>query len=107
MRHWKGSFIPADLSEGRTGFASVDLLERRMAIFGFLLAMDEWKDAGKLPPSLQLGSAIRKRINVNVTVTSETTTREVDEIEYIVARHYISCFATMFGRAPTLPHRLS
>ncbi|KAG7097777.1 hypothetical protein E1B28_005096 [Marasmius oreades] len=107
MRHWKGSFIPADFREGKTGFASADLLECRMAIFGFLLVMDEWKDAGKLPPSLQLGSTIRKRIDMNVTVTSKTTTREVDKIEYTVARHYISCFATTFGRAPTLPHRLS
>ncbi|KAJ8094547.1 hypothetical protein PM082_010982 [Marasmius tenuissimus] len=103
LRHFNGSIVPASLGEGKEGFASTELLQRRMALWLFLVAMDEWTGAGKLPATLQRDSALWKRIDPHETAISA---REVDEIEYAVALHYISCFATTFGRAPTLPHRL-
>ncbi|KAL0563157.1 hypothetical protein V5O48_018920 [Marasmius crinis-equi] len=103
LRH--GSIIPFDLKEGREGFAAIELLQRRVAIWLFLEAMADWTGIGKLPDSLQRGSAVYKRIDPHQTPT--ITLKEADEIEYTAARHYISCFARTFGRAPTLPHRLS
>ncbi|KAK1216024.1 hypothetical protein PQX77_021353, partial [Marasmius sp. AFHP31] len=103
LRHFDGSIVPASLEQGKEGFASTELLQRRMAIWLFLVAMDDWTGAGKLPPTLRRDSTIWNRIDPH---TDAISAREIDKIEYAVALHYISCFATMFGRAPTLPHHL-
>ncbi|KAL0563367.1 hypothetical protein V5O48_018702 [Marasmius crinis-equi] len=100
----QGSIIPFSLKEGREGFAAAELLPRCVAIWLFLEAMADWTGVRKLPDSLQRGSAVYKRIDPRQTAV--ITTREADKIEYAAARHYISCFANTFGRAPILPHRL-
>ncbi|KAJ8090897.1 hypothetical protein PM082_024820 [Marasmius tenuissimus] len=53
LRHFNGSIVLASLGEGKEGFASTELLQRRMALWLFLVAMDEWTGAGKLPATLQ------------------------------------------------------
>ncbi|THU95767.1 hypothetical protein K435DRAFT_859199 [Dendrothele bispora CBS 962.96] len=104
MLHFKGALVPSDLSAATEGFASSQLFDRRMALWGLLMIMDDWNGAGTLPVTLRQGSGLRKRVDPQQTDT--ISLREVDEIEYAVVHHYVSAFAITFGRAPILPHRL-
>ncbi|KAK1233860.1 hypothetical protein PQX77_002962 [Marasmius sp. AFHP31] len=102
INHFNSSLVPSDHSSSMYGFASKDLVNRRHALRGLYTVMEGWQgEKFALPRSLVEGSSC-----VKVWEREVVTEMELRQYEKALLTHYISTFATTFGRAPLLPHGL-
>ncbi|KAL0569313.1 hypothetical protein V5O48_012658 [Marasmius crinis-equi] len=100
--HFCSSLIPEHVAWGREGFAHENLNERRVALWGLYMVMEGWSgNCYAMPRPLVEGSQCLKPWEQEVV-----DERDLFHYEVTSVTHYIATFATIFGRAPILPHRL-
>ncbi|KAK1234307.1 hypothetical protein PQX77_002490 [Marasmius sp. AFHP31] len=102
IRHFEGAMIPAGVESSKQGFASEDLYERRDALLGLFTVMQGWS-GGRFALTrtlLEGGGGVKKWERQDIRQ------QELERFEQALVLHYVSTFATVFGRAPLLPHRL-
>ena len=97
--HFEGNLVPTSSSSGKSGFASEDTEDRRIALEGFFGVMEGW-DGGPHAMSRHLSGAGRRLRE------HQLEGNELDKIEKDLVLHYVSVFSDLFGRAPLLPHKL-
>lgn len=108
--HFESTVVPAWDSPhtGSRGFASESQQERAEASMGLLAIMGGWSKA-----QTQLGTELLgivaglHRCGGNVVrAVRDMDTYAQAHLERLVVMHYLECYAYVFERAPSMPHRL-